>query len=1534
MAKLGDGCTMLASVGEVDVTFNRDKWTVRFRAIVVEKLNCEIYGGMTFMIDNDISVRPKVGEIKVHNKYTVYQTNMLMSPPQIKTTELKSFTVKPPKKVLFSSISPIWSDKAKTDQDRETVGSFLDVILPSEFHQDKFVVVESNDENCLKDWPPTQLCEVNKGSISIQNTSGKPISIPKDIHAINIKHTEPKPMSDIISTSNSVKLSAQESSEASLLLIKKGIENANNIDVSRAPKQLQEKLKSAHLQHADVFSPDLTIGYNGYSGKHLVRLQFADENRPQMTKCHVPKWAGKNDHVKQKKMDALELQGVLVDPYKHNIPLKLISPSFLRVKARAKEKDLEDCDLSEIRWIISPSQLNPHLRQLQTNNVTKEDLFVFKSEKPYCIEFDMYDGYFQNHVHKDDWGYLAVETPFKGIRVLTRSGQGLLNQEIEMNQLLTKVLGEEIEKKNVMIQADDGQVGGKSQEETINNWIKVLEICSKNNIKINYKKVKILPEKSLIHGWEFKDGYVQPDPHRHLAILEMKPPKTVGEMRTYMGVYKTFFPAMRRLTNLMAPFEELCGGKESKQPLEWNETLDKQFKESQEVAQTDIKKLALPKPDEQLFIVPDAASRPPALGFILFVHRDPIAEPVMFVTWKLGETYWSWSPCELEGYGASVAVDKCSFYILRSTKPTLVFPDNKQVIQAFNKLKKGRYSTSQRLATFTNNIQKYPVMMQHGSGKLLQNIGSDYIGRNAVDCTSENCAVCEFAREKGESFLSTLISFLKPEDTVTEFDLQTLSANWTAATADLKDIPIGNTAAWVKLQSEDEAISQAIKYNKSGQLPPKSGRGHYIKEIRSYVENCKYSSSTNLLVKEEVVPYKCRKAEKIVVPRWFLRPLLTQMHQDQDCPLPTQMKKMFDRYFYGFQMGGMFKEVSENCPICQARKKIPQEMKHFTSITNPGTIGEAFVSDVMRRASQYIFVTRDAFSDFVTTSFIKSEKAEDLKDGIIATTSSVRNKSDITVRVDNAPGFLSLVKCKDKDLENLRINIDISDSKNKNGVAIVDKAIQELEKEIVAISPENKPLSSSDLAKCTISLNSRIRNRDLSSYEIMFSREQNTGENISLDDKSMGETKMKLKEKNHKYSEQSKFENAKEPNSAEAEKGDFVFLKKDGGKHKLRDLYLVTACYDDRVSLVKMLHSLNKNEKTKLSSKKIEALQTEIYKSNIYNSEKFIIENQEEEEANSNKVISETSRSPNTESSIPINSTPQSTKKSSWSVFAPEDSDSDSDSTYDDLHDEQVAADYEDFDATPSVSDVDTNNTSEAEIENEEPAVIDQNDLPGEENSDAQATSGEPDQTEENTDLYDYSQDNPRVYPLPGDRIIFLDRTMIPPTIVHASVTPMFKTVQKKNPGWCNIIRDGANKESSVSLYTNRWKYARESDPNDDHDDVQDDDPVNVQNDDLNEAFATETPLQVPMYMPFPEVLNLNEVLPLTSTPTSSNLPSTTSHSRPRVSAVRPRGLLPMELAGSTEPSSGTSRIRTAIAERAAQVQRFLSGDQNSSDSD
>ena len=397
LARLGDGCTLLASQGEIDVNLTRNKWSVRLRAIVVDKLNSECYGGMTFLHDNDIQTRPLTGEITVHGKYTLFQTNTIMSPPQIKNIIHSSFEVELPHSVLFSDVMPFYSEIPSVPKYEST----LNVTVPEELKNETYVLVEPINQNHLKNWPKEHLSRIEMGKIKLTNSTRNPISAPFDIKTVKLSK---------VTVLNAENLpSHYESNEllmsTNLNMDEIALKNAMSIDISRAPKHLQKKLYEAHLEFATVFAPDLSQGYNGKSGKHTVQLRFADESRPQMAKCHIPRWSGKDDQIKQKKMDDLERQGVLLDPYKENIPIKLISPSFLRIKARAKEKNIEDCDISEIRWIISPCQLNPYLRQLHVNNITKEDMFVFKSEKKYCIEFDCYEGYFQNHVDREDWGY-------------------------------------------------------------------------------------------------------------------------------------------------------------------------------------------------------------------------------------------------------------------------------------------------------------------------------------------------------------------------------------------------------------------------------------------------------------------------------------------------------------------------------------------------------------------------------------------------------------------------------------------------------------------------------------------------------------------------------------------------------------------------------------------------------------------------------------------------------------------------------------------------------------------------------------------------------------------------------------------------------------------------------------------------------------------------------------------------------------------------------------------------------------------------
>ena len=57
---------------------------------------------------------------------------------------------------------------------------------------------------------------------------------------------------------------------------------------------------------------------------------------------------------------------------------------------------------------------------------------------------DLSNSYFQTKVHKKLWKYLGVMTPFRGIKVMARLGQGLHNANVELDQAMAQVLGNEM----------------------------------------------------------------------------------------------------------------------------------------------------------------------------------------------------------------------------------------------------------------------------------------------------------------------------------------------------------------------------------------------------------------------------------------------------------------------------------------------------------------------------------------------------------------------------------------------------------------------------------------------------------------------------------------------------------------------------------------------------------------------------------------------------------------------------------------------------------------------------------------------------------------------------------------------------------------------------------------------------------------------------------------------------------------------------------------------------------------------------------
>ena len=90
------------------------------------------------------------------------------------------------------------------------------------------------------------------------------------------------------------------------------------------------------------------------------------------------------------------------------------------------------------------------------------------------------------------------------------------------------------------------------------------------------------------------------------------------------------------------------------------------------------------------------------------------------------------------------------------------------------------------------------------------------------------------------------------------------------------------------------------------------------------------------------------------------------------------------------------------------------------------------------------------------------------------------------IRTDPAPGFKALVD--DPLLKKHRITIELGQAKNPNKNPVAERAVQELETELLRQEPLGGAVSPLTLAVATSALNSRIRSRGLSSREMWTQR--------------------------------------------------------------------------------------------------------------------------------------------------------------------------------------------------------------------------------------------------------------------------------------------------------------------------------------------------------------------------------------------------------------------------------------------------------------
>lgn len=303
--------------------------------------------------------------------------------------------------------------------------------------------------------------------------------------------------------------------------------------------------------------------------------------------------------------------------------------------------------------------------------------------------------------------------------------------------------------------------------------------------------------------------------------------------------------------------------------------------------------------------------------------------------------------------------------------------------------------------------------------------------------------------------------------------------------------------------------------------------------------------------------------ECIIVPRSVLDGLLTSIHISLNHPSSNQLTKVVNRFFFALDMDKAINNTSDKCHQCTVLKSSPKFQPEHSSSQPPDKVGYLFAVDVLKRERQLILVLREYITSYTRTLLIENERHETLREGLLILCLELLPLDGpfAVIRTDPAPGFTALVN--NKLLAKHRISIDIGRIKNINKNPVAERAIQELETEILRYDPMCRTVTPLYLCLITSRLNTRIRSRGLSAKDMWTHRDQFSHDQIPVDDNDLISKQHDIKLDNHPHSQASKQPRKSSAPGCRSKIGDLVYLYCDRNKSKTRDRYIVVSCDGD-----------------------------------------------------------------------------------------------------------------------------------------------------------------------------------------------------------------------------------------------------------------------------------------------------------------------------------------------------------------------------------
>lgn len=201
------------------------------------------------------------------------------------------------------------------------------------------------------------------------------------------------------------------------------------------------------------------------------------------------------------------------------------------------------------------------------NQVTKKDAFPLPriedsltslTQSAWYSTLDLASGYWQVRVEEEDREKTAFTTPF-GLFEWDRMPFGLCNAPATFQRLMQRCLGGQL-MESTLVYLDDVIVYSPDFESHLQHLEKVFQAMEKYGLKLQPDKCHLLRREVKFLGHCVSSAGVAVDPEKVSAVREWKAPKTVRQVRSFLGFVGYYRRFIKDFSKIARPLNHLLAG--------------------------------------------------------------------------------------------------------------------------------------------------------------------------------------------------------------------------------------------------------------------------------------------------------------------------------------------------------------------------------------------------------------------------------------------------------------------------------------------------------------------------------------------------------------------------------------------------------------------------------------------------------------------------------------------------------------------------------------------------------------------------------------------------------------------------------------------------------------------------------------------------------------------------------------------------------------------------------------------------------------